>query len=174
MKNMALFFVLKKQVRWRRGNHISSMSLCWLPSSLTYTTKVMAKETVVNVALRMKGIDIGDNKETHDESREDNRVGENSDSAATKICLRYVKGWGQMEPMTVRGNDRSRQFFLVDMPARYFRWNWSCDLMPPPLIVIQRVFSLALSYIISGLRYVIFVVSNSKLLSHIEPLFIVL
>ena len=68
------------------------MSLCWLPSSLTYTTKFMAKETVINVALRMKGIDIGDNKETHDESREDDRVGENSDSAATKICLRYVKG----------------------------------------------------------------------------------
>ena len=42
--------------------------------------KVVAKETVINVALRMKGINSEDNEETHDESREDDGAGENSDS----------------------------------------------------------------------------------------------
>lgn len=48
---------------------------------LSNSQKVVAKETVINIALRMKGIDCEDNEEPFDESRaEDDREGEDSDS----------------------------------------------------------------------------------------------
>lgn len=50
--------------------------------------KIVAMETVVNVALRMKGISIEDTEETNDESGEYDSLGENSDSDEDMSQLR--------------------------------------------------------------------------------------
>ena len=47
---------------------------------LSQQQKIVAKETVLNIVLRMKGIDTEDNKETNEQDREDDSVVENSDS----------------------------------------------------------------------------------------------
>lgn len=74
---------------------------------------VVAKETVINVALRMKGLDKDDDKETQ-ESREDDGPGETSDSDSDEEMGRIRK---RMRAQEANGNERRKRgggFYLSD------------------------------------------------------------